>query len=39
MVREQKSVGTSTYQTIKRDIIFGVLEPGAKLKLEPLKAR
>ncbi len=33
------TLGTTIYQQIKRDIIFGALEPGAKLKLESLKAR
>ncbi|NDR57318.1 GntR family transcriptional regulator [Aliiruegeria sabulilitoris] len=39
MTKARTTVGTSTYQRIKRDIIFGVLEPGEKLKLEPLKQR
>lgn len=33
------TVGTSTYQKIKRDILFGALQPGAKLKLGTLKER
>lgn len=33
------TVGASTYQRIKRDIIFGALEPGLKLKLDTLKDR
>lgn len=33
------TVGASTYQQIKRDIIFGALQPGAKLKLDALKQR
>ena len=33
------TVGLSTYEKIKHDIIFGILEPGSKLKLDPLKAR
>ncbi len=33
------TVGSSTYESIKRDIIFGQLEPGAKLKLQELKGR
>jgi DNA-binding GntR family transcriptional regulator len=33
------TIGSSTYQKIKRDIIFGELEPGSKLKLEALKLR
>lgn len=33
------TVGASTYQRIKRDIIFGVLKPGEKLKLDALKQR
>ena len=39
MNRQMPTVGTSTYQQIKRDIIFGQLEPGAKLKLNGLKSR
>lgn len=31
------TVGASTYERIKHDIIFGILEPGAKLKLDALK--
>ena len=34
---QQNTVGHSTYERIKHDIIFGHLEPGAKLKLEGLK--
>jgi DNA-binding GntR family transcriptional regulator len=33
------TVGVSVYQRIKRDIIFGALTPGAKLKLNALKSR
>lgn len=33
------TVGASTYERIKHDIIFGMLEPGAKLKLDALKVR
>ena len=33
------TVGSSTYQQIKRDIIFGELTPGTKLKLEALRKR
>lgn len=32
------TVGASTYERVKRDIIFGILEPGAKLKLDSLRA-
>ena len=32
-------VGSSTYQHIKRDIIFGDLKPGNKLKLDGLRQR
>lgn len=39
MSQTTATVGTSTYQKIKRDIIFGALEPGAKLKLDFLKER
>jgi DNA-binding GntR family transcriptional regulator len=31
------TVGQSTFQTIKEDIIFGILKPGLKLKLSVLK--
>ena len=34
-----QTVGSSTYETIKRDIITGELAPGSKLKLDALKAR
>ena len=33
------TVGANTYQQIKRDIIFGELTPGTKLKLEALRKR
>ncbi len=33
----QNTIGHSTYEKIKHDIIFGKLAPGAKLKLEALK--
>ena len=33
------TVGSSTYQKIKHDIIFGNLAPGAKLKLDGLRER
>ena len=33
------TVGTTIYQQVRRDIIFGSLEPGAKLKLNALKSR
>ena len=36
--KQAGTVGSATYNKIKRDIIFGQLEPGAKLKLESLKA-
>ena len=39
MQKQPNTVGSSTYQRIKRDIIFGQLEPGSKLKLEALKDR
>ena len=39
MVKTLGTVGSTTYDAIKRDIIFGRLAPGAKLKLEPLKSR
>ena len=34
-----QTVGSTTYQKIKRDIIFGALRPGSKLKLDMLKER
>lgn len=33
------TVGSSTYERIKKDIIFGALAPGAKLKLDSLRDR
>lgn len=39
MEQDIGTVGSSTYQAIKRDIIFGALEPGMKLKLGTLKDR
>ena len=33
------TVGSSTYEAIKRDVIFGKLSPGTKLKLGHLKER
>lgn len=39
MTISAKTVGASTYQKIKRDIIFGELKPGLKLKLESLRER
>jgi DNA-binding GntR family transcriptional regulator len=39
MAKQPSTIGASTYQQIKRDIIFGELEPGAKLKLEALRKR
>jgi len=37
MVAQSTTVGSGTYSRIKRDIIFGELKPGAKLKLDTLK--
>lgn len=37
MAVHSETVGSSTYHNIKRDIIFGKLKPGTKLKLETLK--
>ena len=37
MTKSLNAVGTSTYQSIKRDIIFGDLAPASKLKLETLR--
>lgn len=39
MQKTSGTVGASTYQKIKRDIIFGALKPGSKLKLDTLKQR
>lgn len=39
MQKTPTTIGSSTYQKIKRDIIFGELRPGAKLKLDSLKQR
>lgn len=39
MTRLSNTVGTSTYERVKRDIIFGKLEPGSKLKLDNLRER
>lgn len=39
MAKSRNEVGASTYQRIKRDIIFGDLAPGSKLKLEGLRER
>lgn len=38
MTKTTETVGANTYQRIKRDIIFGTLKPGSKLKLETLKS-
>ena len=39
MAKSLNVVGSSTYQRIKRDIIFGDLAPGSKLKLDGLRER
>ncbi len=39
MSRQTTTVGLTTYEKIKHDIIFGVLEPGSKLKLDALRSR
>lgn len=39
MKTDATTVGASTYNKIKQDIIFGKLEPGSKLKLGGLKLR
>lgn len=39
MAKQSSTVGFSTYERIKHDIIFGQLAPGSKLKLEGLKQR
>jgi DNA-binding GntR family transcriptional regulator len=39
MAQTAPTVGSSTYERIKRDIIFGELAPGVKLKLDGLRDR
>ncbi len=39
MTKQPSTVGFSTYERIKHDIIFGELAPGTKLKLEALRTR
>ncbi|MDG1803014.1 MAG: FCD domain-containing protein [Paracoccaceae bacterium] len=39
MSSTMNTVGATTYERIKHDIIFGNLAPGAKLKLESLRER
>ena len=39
MTKSRNVVGASTYQRIKRDIIYGDLAPGSKLKLDGLRER
>jgi len=39
MANSNHTVGASTYERIKRDIVFGALEPGGKLKLDALRKR
>ncbi|MEX3007592.1 GntR family transcriptional regulator [Hoeflea sp. TYP-13] len=39
MDKTGNTVGSSTYQRIKRDIIFGNLAPASKLKLDALRER
>ena len=39
MPKSSNTVGTSTYEKIKHDIIFGDLAPGSKLKLDALRER
>ncbi len=39
MNKHQNTLGASTYERIKHDIIFGVLAPGTKLKLDGLKGK
>ena len=39
MAKSRNVVSASTYQRIKRDIIFGGLAPGSKLKLDGLRER
>ena len=39
MKKKANTIGSATYQRIKRDIIFGELAPGSKLKLDSLRER
>lgn len=39
MPKQISTVRANTYERIKRDILFGELAPGSKLKLDTLKAR
>ena len=39
MPKLKETIGSTTFDQIKHDIIFGILEPGTKLKLSPLSAR
>lgn len=39
MHRATNTVGSSTYERVKRDVIFGALAPGSKLKLDSLRER
>ena len=39
MHKKTNTIGSATYQRIKRDIIFGELAPGSKLKLDSLRDR
>jgi len=39
MAKEMRTVGSSTHEKIKRDILFGELAPGSKLKLDGLRLR
>lgn len=36
---EHDTIGASAYRTIRDDIIFGLLKPNEKLRLEPLRKR
>ncbi|MEP0941144.1 MAG: GntR family transcriptional regulator [Rhizobiaceae bacterium] len=39
MSKKPNTIGSATYQRIKRDIIIGKLAPGSKLKLDGLRQR
>ena len=39
MEKQLSTVGSSTYEKIKHDIIFGELAPGSKLKLDVIKTK
>jgi DNA-binding GntR family transcriptional regulator len=38
-IPQPETIGESAYRNIRRDIIFGVLKPSERLRLEPLRKR